>query len=323
MRRTIVSIGLVLSINCFIYPSFVAAANITAQSGQIKNAAYINAVDVEGRFSLFGYSSPKATVKIINPGMYSDTKADATTGFFEFTRLFSSLIIEDICLIAQDTEGRVTVPVCIPPIPSSTDSSIGPINMPPTISINGASFFMGDHITMSGQTTPTKDVKLSMYTDVAKNGLKAFKSPGLIGKVEAATLPKQTLKADSNGRFTYSPASDNPEYYRTFAQTLYEGALSPRSIVLNFDILPAWFMVIKFLTGLYAFLKDHLFETIVIIQMGVILYFIYKKFLHPYALANRRALMVRSHPYPVLLPHILSISDHSLLLTKHDLLKQE
>ena len=43
----------------------------------------------EGRFSLFGYSSPGAKISINNPGMYSDTIAD-NKGYYEFRNFFST-----------------------------------------------------------------------------------------------------------------------------------------------------------------------------------------------------------------------------------------
>lgn len=265
---------------------------------------------IDGRFSLFGYTSPHAKVKINNPGMYSDTEAD-DTGYFEFTRLFTSRVIEDICLTSQDTDNRNTIPVCIPPIPSTENASIGPVVMPPTLSINGGSFFTGDTITMSGQTTPDTTIKLSMFT--VDNNIKprALLGP-MFPSVYASTLPKQDLKVSKNGRFTYTPPSDDPQYFRSFAQTMFQKALSPRSIMLNFDILPFWFITIKFLIGLWDAIKRHAVEITLLAQMLILFYYLYRRYFHPHTIARNRSLMLRAHYYPQMMPHALQIIPHEL-----------
>ncbi|PIY69177.1 hypothetical protein COY90_02010 [Candidatus Roizmanbacteria bacterium CG_4_10_14_0_8_um_filter_39_9] len=306
---------------------FITAITIISASPKTVSAYTIGPVDVsvsayigipaptpgakDGRFSLFGYSSPHAKVKVNNPGMYSDTEAD-DTGYFEFTRLFTSRVIEDICLIAQDTDNRNTTPVCIPPIPSTENASIGPVVMPPTLSINGGSFFTGDTITMSGQTTPDTTIKLSMFTVDSNTKLKASLGP-MFSPVYAATLPKQDLKVSKNGKFTYSPPSDDPQYFRSFAQTMFQSALSPRSIMLNFDILPFWFITIKFFFGLWDAMKKHIVEIVLLAQTLLLFYLLYRHFFRPHAIARSRALMLRSHNFPQMISHTLQIIPHELV----------
>ncbi len=294
-----------------------------------------------GRFSIFGYTSPRATVSIQNPGMFIDTSADQT-GYFEFAQFFSRLLVEDICLIAQDQLGRTSMPVCIPPMPDDQNSSIGPIIMPPTISINNDSFFAGDTITISGQTTPNSTINLSMFTDESKTSLQAllydkeipitnkiaYASLLLADKINlvphsyAASLPKSKLKVDTAGNFSLPVSSDDPQYYRTFAQTIINTAFSPKSTTLNFDIFPGWFIFMKIFLGFLQSLKGRILEIILFSQLVIILYTILNHYLHPRVISRMRALVKLTHPLPMLTHHDLLIQHHELLLQKHELEKE-
>jgi len=265
----------------------------------------------EGKFSIFGYTSPHAKVSINNPGLYSDTEAD-DAGYFEFRNFFSQLLIEDICLVAQDLTGRTTMPVCIPPVPSQIDLSIGPIIMPPTIALNNDSFFTGDTVTVSGQTTPNTTIKLSMFTDETKTSFRALLNP--IHTAYAATIPKVDIKVSNKGEFSMKLPSDDPQYYRTFAQTLLDNAISGKSVTLNFDIFPGWFIIMRFIFGFFQGLKSRWFEILLISQIIIFFFWLARRFGHPHQIASLKALAVRFHPVPMVTQHELLLQEHMLLL---------
>lgn len=267
----------------------------------------------EGKFSIFGYTSPRAKVSINNPGMYSDTQAD-DMGYFEFRNFFSQLLIEDVCLTAQDLEGRTTMPVCIPPVPSQINLSIGPIIMPPTIGLNSDSFFTGDTVTVSGRTTPNTTIKLSMFTDESKTSYRALWSP--IHTTYAATIPKVDIKVDKKGGFSMKFPSDDPQYYRTFAQTLLENSISGKSVTLNFDIFPGWFIIMRFIFGFFQGLKSRWFEILLISQIIIFFIWLVKRFGHPHHIAALKALAIRLHPVPMVTQHELLLQEHELLLNE-------
>lgn len=289
----------------------------------------------QGKFSIFGYTSPNAKVNIDNPGMYMDTEADGT-GYFEFGTYFSRLMIEDICLVAQDEQGRVSPPVCIPPVPAGGTSSVGPIIMPPTISLNNDSFYTGDTITLTGQTTPNSSVKLSSFTDESKSSLSTLlrdrdmptdtkiylalltlkRSLWPIHDTYAATMPKQEVKVDPTGVFTLTLPSGDPQYYRTFGQTLYQEAFSPKSITLNYDIFPGWFAIMKFAIGFLLGLKSRILELILMSQVILICTLMWRRFSHPLQVARMRALTLIEHPLPMMLPHELLLQQHEIMLRR-------
>lgn len=297
--------------------------------------------DKPSAFSLFGYTCPTCTVSVQNPGLYRSTDANSDTGKFEFASTFPSTLVEDICLVAQDKLNRVTMPVCIPPPPPNKKVAIGPVIMPPTVSINNNNFFTGDRIIVSGQTVPSTDIKLSLFTDESKTTLRALyqdKDMSIPRKVflaylllrrkinpvretYAATLPKREIKVDSQGNFTINLPFEDPQYYRTFAQTIFENAFSQKSVTLNFDIFPGWFIIMKSLLAFLAALKGRLFEIIVLSQILLIAYYFIRRFSRPHIIARMRSLALREHPAIVLVEHALLLQEHEVLLQEHELLR--
>lgn len=284
------------------------------------------------RFSLFGYTSPGATVSVSNPGMYRDTVAD-NNGYFSFTDFFLKTYVEDICITAQDQAGRVTMPVCIPPSPSNENQSVGPVLMPPTISLNRDSFYSGDSVIISGQTTPQTNIQLSLFTDESKSGLafinnKSLSVPvrttlaikyvqGLFDPVKpsyAATRPKIKATVDKKGNFTLALPSNDPEYFRTFAQTIYNSDFSLKSITLNFNVFPGWFAFIKWAISFFSGLKSRWFELVIFSQIVLIAYLILHRYLQPHVIARMRSLAVIEHPLPLLTEHQLALQEHELNL---------
>ena len=270
-------------------------------------------------FSLFGYTCPTCTVSVQNPGLYRSTDANSETGKFEFASTFPNTLVEDICLVAQDKLNRVTMPVCIPPPPPDSKIAIGPVIMPPTVSINNNNFFTGDHIIVSGQTVPSTDIKLSFFTDESKTSFMARLNP--VRETYAATLPKRDIKVDKQGNFTMNLPFEDPQFYRTFAQTIFEKAFSQKSVTLNFDIFPGWFIIMKAFLGLLNALKSRLFEIILLIQVLLILYYVIRRFSRPHTIARMRSLALRKHQPLMLAQHTLLLQRHELLIQEHELLR--
>ncbi|MBI4973054.1 hypothetical protein HZC27_00375 [Candidatus Roizmanbacteria bacterium] len=296
-------------------------------------------IPAEGKpsvFSLFGYTCPTCTVSVQNPGLYRSTDANSETGKFEFASTFPNTLIEDICLVAQDKLNRVTMPVCIPPPPPDSKIAIGPVIMPPTVSINNNNFYTGDRIIVSGQTVPSTDIKLSLFTDESKTTLKALYQDKDISITEklflaylmlkrninpvretyAATLPKRDIKVDKQGNFIMNLPFEDPQFYRTFAQTLFNRAFSQKSVTLNFDIFPGWFIIMKAFIGLLTALKGRLFEIILLIQVLLILYYVIRRFSRPHTIARMRSLALREHPALMMMEHALLLQEHELASSK-------
>jgi hypothetical protein len=270
----------------------------------------VNAYIGEYHFTLFGYTSPKALVSIEGASISDQTYAD-DVGYFEFHNRFSPQNPHEICLISQDQLGRISTPVCIPPFPTTYDAQIGPVLLPPTISLNipnqnnpnNNNYYMGDEIIVSGQTIPNTNVSFSVFTDEkSAKGLLAniygWNILGFAKPVEAFFFPQLSTKSDNYGNYSMMLPSSNPSYLRLFAQTNFKDSDSPKSNGLNLQIYPVWMMIIQTLISLLLILKNHILEFIILLEIIFLIMFIIKQYWHPHVIAKNRTLALRKL-YPI------------------------
>lgn len=240
------------------------------------------------RFTLDGYSSPGALVTIQGMGIYNQTFANRD-GYFQFSNSFSPFSPREACLTAQDQLGRLTSPVCLPPFSTNRNITIGPVILPPTVSMDKDVYYVGDEAILSGQSIPNSQIVLSTFV---KN-----KSPRIITQivkpVYADTIPQLTIKTDAKGNYSVALPSSSDEAMRLFTQTKYNEQPSAQSINLNIKIWPVWMMVINFFKLIFLLLKPRLLELIILVQLIGLIIYLLKRFLHPHVLARQRTLMIR------------------------------
>ncbi|MDO9027790.1 MAG: hypothetical protein Q7U68_02890 [Candidatus Roizmanbacteria bacterium] len=275
-------------------PGIVAGIS---QATNIENSVSIG----EFRFSLFGYTSPLAQVTFEGMGIFDQTVAD-DKGYFQFNNRFSPFSSREACLSSKDQFGRLSSPLCLPPFPVNYNVSIGPVIMPPTVSLDKKDYFMGDQVILSGQTIPNTEVDLAMFTQNGnrKLGMEAgisFPNPSsiffFIKPVEAFTFPQLDIKSDSKGNFSINLPSSNPEKFRLFAQTNFKKSISPNSVKLNLEILPVWMIIIKFFLFILSLIRPRLLEIIILGEIIFIVYYLLKRFFHPQtALVLREGFMI-------------------------------
>ena len=251
-----------------------------------KTASFDTAVSVfigEYQFNLFGYTSPKALVTFQGLGIFDQTYADET-GYFEFKNRFSPFSPHEACLTAQDQFGRLTSPVCLPPFPVDYNVTIGPVVMPPTISLDKNDYWVGDEVILSGQSIPETNIFLSTFTDV-KNNLISHLINKITPSVYAFSLPKLEIKTDKKGNFSIALPSSSAKKMRLFAQTQFQNEESPKSINLTLKILPWWMIVVKFFIFIWVLIKPRLLEIIILIEFIIILIYFLRSYFHPKNLA--------------------------------------
>jgi hypothetical protein len=297
MKRLLVTLILViLPIQlCFLYSKDLTekTGNVaglkTQQSQQIINSLSIG----DFHFTLFGYTSPLAEVTFDGQGIFDKTYADEN-GYFIFDNRFSPFSPHEACLSSKDQLGRISLPVCLSAFPTQYNVSIGPVLIPPTLSLNQDYYYLNDQITLSGQTIPNSDVDLSVFTK--NNGEKVSSIFPLVKPVEAFSFPELAARSDSKGNFSLSLPSSNPETFRLFAQTKFNNSMSPASIKLNFKIMPIWMIIIQFFTFILSLIKGRLLELIIVGEIVVVLYFILPIIFHH----KNMAIMLRKDDLPVL-----------------------
>lgn len=251
----------------------------------------VTALVGEYYFNLFGYTSPGALVSLEGMTLTEQTRADAT-GYFMFANRFSPLASREVCLTAIDQVGRTSVPTCIPPFPIKYNVTVGPVILPPTISLNkptaGSNYYIGDETYLSGQTIPNSVVNLSLYTDTVKKTL-AFIKP-----VEAFSFPQLSASSDDKGNFSISLPSSSSKTYRLFTTVNYKNELSPKSLTLEFKIKPVWMVILEFFVFLWHFISPYWLPLLILTQILAILIYFYKTRLHPYHLTQIKSLALRN-----------------------------
>lgn len=250
-------------------PGIVAGIK-SVSADNIINSVYIG----EFRFSLFGYASPFALVTFEGMGIFDQTTAN-DIGFFSFNNRFSPFSKREACLTAKDQLGRLSSPVCLPPFPVDYNVSIGPVIMPPTVSLDKKDYFMGDQVMLSGQAVPNTDVKLSVFGD--QQGQSLIRTV-LIKPVEAFTFPQLTAKSDDKGNFSINLPSSTPNKFRLFGQTDFLQSVSSNSVKLSLDILPVWMIAVKFFLFLLSLLKPRLLEILILAEIIYIVYVVRNHF---------------------------------------------
>jgi len=204
----------------------------------------------------------------------------------------------------------------------------------PTVSLTAGNVFIGDTVTLSGQTIPGTEVKLSMFTDekkAVKNTiahshdrpfaaiLKRLLQP--ISPVEAYSLAPQKVKADAQGNYSTLLPSESAQYYRMFTQTTFLESFSPKSITLSLDVYPAWMLFIKYVFAFFDTIKSRLIEILIVVQIATVFFVLLRRYLHPFRLARHKQQL--RYPLVLLAPHSLLLTEHRLALENHVLLKED
>jgi hypothetical protein len=317
---------------------------VQLNNGQISGASsqsYSTSVDVsigEYRFNLFGYSSPDALITFSGMGIADQTYADSG-GYFEFKNRFSPFSPREACLTTQDQLGRLTTPVCLPPFPTKYDVSIGPVIMPPTLSLDKNDYWVGDEVVVAGQTIPNTDVNLSLFTKDSRrlitnlHGVKKmvggasekvpreadFRSDRkslaaeevherqnlpfffrLIKPVEAFSFPALQTKSDDRGNFSLALPSTSAKSYRLFTQASFQNETSARSTTLTLTILPLWMIVIKIFLLIWQIIKSRLIELFVVAELLVLAIYCLRRYCHPQTVAKTRALALPPNLLPMI-----------------------
>ncbi|MFH1827088.1 MAG: hypothetical protein ABH812_01480 [bacterium] len=267
---------------------FFTLSPTVSSSEMFENSLKMSVFIGTGSFSLFGYAPSNSSVTLSGIGILSETFADKN-GYFEFKDQLSPIIPGyETCLSAKDNLGRTTNPVCIPPIPVNKYTEIGPILLPPTISLNKTDHFTGDDITFSGQSVPNSEVNLSMFVD---------KRITLIPVSHAYSIPEIIAQTDDKGNYAITLSSTRNENYRVFSQLKKDQDFSANSNTLRIKVYPYWMFILIFLKYLFSVFKNNLLGIIIISQIIAVAIFLTRWYLKPHKIMAQRAIILR-RAYP-------------------------
>lgn len=273
-------------------------------------------------FFLFGYTSPGALVHLQGLGL-EDTTFAQDNGYFEFDNRLSPFLSRDTCLTSQDQFGRLSPAVCIPPFPVNYDVNVGPVIMPPTMSLDKNNYYVSEQVVLTGQSIPNSPVSIAYFNNAngalqilskghqSQKGtlyakfitpglqpiLRALETGSIAGIVDAYSLPPVATVTDEKGNFSFALPSTSANTYRLFTQTEYENQPSPKSITLYLKILPVWMILIQLIGLLWGLLMKYIVNILIVLQLIGLIVITLRKYWHPWHIYKGKALMkIKRYP---------------------------
>jgi len=263
----------------------------------------------EPKLTLFGYSSPSARVELKGGQVAEEVWADQR-GYFLFDRVFLPRKYPELCLTSIDRQNRVSFPLCLPPLPTGPfQIKIGPVLLPPTLSLEKGNFLPGEQISAQGLTIPNASVtvflanqkrSLSPTPRFSFDFLQILKPP-FVSPAYAYSLPQYQIIADQDGRFEFNLPNTQPSGWRIFAAASYLGSPTPKSNTLSFKILSRWqWLGEKIKRALFfclELLRPYLWQLIVLAEIMIIAFLIkQKKKRNQPSLKSERTLQFEEEP---------------------------
>lgn len=227
-------------------------------------------IGIQGKTKIFGYTSPLSQVILSSQKLYDQTTS-SSSGYFEFSpRLFPENLSE-ICINSIDQIGRPTPLICIPVQGSLDNKKIGPILLPPTISLNKKFFLTNDEVLIAGQSIPSSEVNLQFFR-------KKSNLPEIFKSVFALERPYLiTTNTDEKGNFSFSLKSSNIDRLKIFLFSEYSNMLSPQSFSLEINI-STWLDLLIFYLKIWSrILEKYLLEIVFILEILIIFILLKKR----------------------------------------------
>ena len=264
----------------FLYNGDLTVSAQTLPNSLTKRAQVtISASIGEPVLRLWGYGPSNSRVELSGNGVTDFTYA-AVDGYFEFSKAYlpfpTDLLYPELCLTSIDLIGRSTPPTCIPALPADEfNYDIGPVILPPTISLDAGTTIPGTQAEAGGITIPNSEVKIVLAEGDDNTALANF---SIVGQAKAYYIPDYTVKSDSRGYFSFNMPNAQPDDWHIFAITKYsQGATSPKSNTLAFKIIsPTTFALGNFWKLILSLLT---LPVLIIIEILIILIIVAALFL--------------------------------------------
>lgn len=211
------------------------------QSSSVSISASIGVNEV----TINGYTTPQSRVELTSTDTFDLTYSD-DAGYFVFNRTLLPKSYSDLCLTSTDENSRHSTPVCIPAPPKTNyHTDIGPVILPPTLTLDNSSIKPGSTIITSGQSIPKSEVEIHFY----KVDDKATTFPK---SAYAYSLPKFVVTTDESGNFNLNLPTAYSSNYRLYASTVFEDNPSPKSNTLLY-FMPSQFNYLIIFLPIFIF----------------------------------------------------------------------
>ena len=207
-------------------------AKISAQSQSNSKINIWAGLDFKSYIKIYGFTSPKSLVRAESIRTLGQTIADEK-GYFTIDNIALSRESKEICLQALDGKNRLSFPVCLPLPPGNNKKTIGPLVLPPTLSLSSSAFYTGQKAFAQGQFLPDSKLQIRLFNNLS-----------------SSPLPPLEVVADPQGEFNFSLPTKFASQWRVYAAGEFQNNNVPKSQTLYFAIYPKRYILLeKFLTA--------------------------------------------------------------------------
>ncbi|MCL5019594.1 MAG: hypothetical protein M1426_03840 [Patescibacteria group bacterium] len=221
------------------------------------------------KMTLWGYGAPGAIVELSGIGVDQSVTSEAN-GYYSFDLVYlpNTSSFPELCVTAIDQEGKITPPTCIPPIASGNYFyNVGPVILPPTISIGAPQARPESQVSAQGQTIPGSTVEIKLARPEVGSGILGFR---FVKRALAFYIPSFTVISDASGKYSFNMPTSDDTTWRVFAVTEYEdGNKSPKSNTLKFETLSPlahiWQSLLEFLKTFLSWPRIIILELLIIL----------------------------------------------------------
>lgn len=271
---------LITVIFCF----FLLTPPVYAATESIPYTITVSATVGEPKLTLFGYTSPHAEVKLEGERVSEETIANEE-GYFFFDRIFLPRPTPDypeLCLTAIDTHHRVSFPTCLPPLPVGPyEITVGPVLLPPTLSLSKGNFLPTEQVVAEGETIPNTQATIFLANDFWTKGSGwGILSALWISPAYAYSLPKYQIQVDEKGHFEFNLPGIRPASWRVFAATTYLESPTPKSNSLTFRVLSWWEWLWEKLKAILmlilSLIKPYLWQVMILVEV-LLIFWLWRK----------------------------------------------
>jgi len=247
----------------------VSAAILSPTKVIVRPNVVVSATIGIPKMTLWGYGAPFSIIELSGVGV--DQKIiSKEDGYYSFDLVYlpDSNSFPELCVVEIDQQKRTTPPTCIPPITSGNYFyNVGPVILPPTISLSASKARVESQVSAEGKTIPNSNIKVVLGRPDTSKGILTFR---LVKNVLAYYIPSYSIVSDLEGDFSFNMPTGSDTTWRVFAIAEYrDEGQSPKSNTLKFVSLTS---AIYFWGKLMAFLLTFLtWPRIIILEILIII----------------------------------------------------
>lgn len=207
-------------------------------------------------FNLEGLTSPWARVEFFstegNVKVFTTANKD---GVFRFHSVMAPIQTGDFCFLSYDINQIANNPLCFPPPPAKTETTISGIILSPTVFIEKSLIRQNETVAARGRSFPNAELEVFFF-EVQRNPWREFFDV-IFPAVFAREGPKLAVQSNNEGVFSFNLPTQKSTQWRFFVGPKINGlSQTAKSNTLTFQALSWWqYMLLTVLRLVYRFFK--------------------------------------------------------------------